>query len=205
MATTSGRLCSKTKDLDLVGLHNFLQNMVVPFRSHLDTKLFTQIPVNPLGQLVKSFFVLWLYITFADNMKYSPLCPNIQPTLKRDVCFHYQWLYFLTDWSCAALMKPSVTFFSPPPLNQSQDLLFATFSVHLKYWPRSGLFIQPGCHSSFFSLLYSFDPTSSALVYVCATFNKLFTVLLTWQCKLLHSMLTLSTTLSNPLPPKVGG
>ena len=45
------------EDLDLVGLCNFLRNMVVPFCSHLDTPFLAQIPMNYLGQLVMSTFV----------------------------------------------------------------------------------------------------------------------------------------------------
>ena len=46
------------EDLDLVALCNFTLNMVVLFCSHLDTPFLAQIPMNHLGQLVMSSFVL---------------------------------------------------------------------------------------------------------------------------------------------------
>ena len=105
------------------------------------------------------------------------------------------------DWSCAAVIKPSVSFFSSPLLNHSQVLLLATSSVHLRNRPWSGFSCQSCVLSSLLWFLYSFEPNSSALMYFCATFNNFSWVLLTRHCKILLSMLTLSDTLSNPLPP----
>ena len=102
------------------------------------------------------------------------------------------------DWSCAAVIRPSVSFFSSPLLNHSQFLLLTTSSVRFISLESAmkRFFLPISC-----SFLYSFGPNSSALMYFCATFSNFSWVLLTRHCKLILLMLTLSDTLSNPLPP----
>ena len=94
------------EDLDLVGLCNFLRNMVVPFCSHLDTPFLTQILMNYISQLVMSSFVLCLgHLTaLADNMEDSLLSALLHIMHIRET-FAFSILAFITFVMCSLCLK----------------------------------------------------------------------------------------------------
>ena len=162
--TTSGRLCSITWSVWMLKSQRILIWSVSSTFSgtwsyHFDCTLtlLTQIPMDHLGELVVSAFVLRLsmHSALAGNVRYSLLRRIAHSAHRRDISF-------LNFWSCAAIIRPSVSFLSSPLLNHSQVLLLATCSVHLRNRPRSVL-------SSLLWFLYSVRPNSSAFMYFCAT------------------------------------
>ena len=72
-----------------------------------------------------------------------PLSPHILHAADI-VCLwiRYFMLFVLRAWSsCAAMIKPSVSFFNLPLFSHCHDVLSLTSSVFLKNWPWSGLSI----------------------------------------------------------------
>ena len=141
------------------------RHMVAPLRLHPDTVLLIQIPMDYLGQLAVSVFVLRLSMlsAFADNV-WNTVSSAALHFLHIGETSDLSILAFITfvrrDWSCAAVIRPLVAFFSSPFLNHSQVLLLATSSVHLRNRPWSGFTVNLVFFPLFFDSCFSVDLTS---------------------------------------------